>query len=49
LRPDIPVLLRTGFAGANAVERCRKSGIEVLRKPLRSRDLAESLRRVLGG
>jgi len=49
LRPSIPILLMSGRAVAPLVERATEIGIdEVLRKPLRERDIAESLARVLG-
>ncbi|HSQ06040.1 MAG TPA: ATP-binding protein, partial [Burkholderiales bacterium] len=48
LRPDLPILLMSGYAGAQIAERARVAGVaEVLRKPLVSRDIAESLARVL--
>ena len=49
LRPDIPIVLMSGYPGAQLAERAGAAGItEVLRKPLMSRDIAESLARVLG-
>jgi CheY-like chemotaxis protein len=48
LRPDIPIVLMSGYSGAQLQERARAIGIrEVLRKPLQSRDIAECLGRVL--
>jgi PAS domain S-box-containing protein len=48
LRPDIPIVLMSGYTGAPLNERARAVGIrEVLRKPLQSKDIAECLRRVL--
>jgi CheY-like chemotaxis protein len=48
LRPGIPVVLMTGYAGAVLPERLRAAGIrEVLRKPLALRTVAESLSRHL--
>ena len=48
LRPSIPILLVSGRAVAPLVDRATAVGIdEVLRKPLRARDIAESLARVL--
>jgi signal transduction histidine kinase/FixJ family two-component response regulator len=48
IRPDLPILLMSGHAGAHIAERARAAGVaEVLRKPLVSRDIAESLARVL--
>jgi DNA-binding NtrC family response regulator len=49
VRPSIPLLLMSGRAVATLVDRASEAGIkEVLRKPLRARDIAESLARVLG-
>jgi PAS domain S-box-containing protein len=48
LRPAIPIILMSGYAGAQLTTRAAEIGVnEVLRKPLHSRDLAESLARVL--
>ena len=48
LRPDIPIVLMSGYAGAQMLERARATGIdEVLRKPLQSKDIAECFGRVL--
>jgi PAS domain S-box-containing protein len=48
LRPDVPIVLMSGYAGAQVVERARAVGIrEVLRKPLQSRDIAECFGRLL--
>jgi PAS domain S-box-containing protein len=48
LRPDIPILLMSGYAGKQLGDRAQASGVtEVLRKPLVSRDIAESLARAL--
>jgi signal transduction histidine kinase/ActR/RegA family two-component response regulator len=44
LRPELPVLLMTGYSGPVLSHELRAMGIcEVLRKPLQSRDIAESL------
>jgi PAS domain S-box-containing protein len=49
LRPEIPVLLMSGYGGTALAARAAAAGVrEVLRKPLESRDLAESVARVLG-
>jgi nitrogen-specific signal transduction histidine kinase/CheY-like chemotaxis protein len=46
LRPTIPVILMTGYGGGKLMSRAADVGInEVLRKPLRRRDLADSLAR----
>jgi PAS domain S-box-containing protein len=48
LRPDIPIVLTSGYAGAPLYERAGAAAIhEVLRKPLRSKDIAECFGRVL--
>jgi CheY-like chemotaxis protein len=48
LRPEIPIILTSGHGDAALVRRAAASGInEVLRKPLRRRELAESLARAL--
>ena len=48
LRPDIPIVLMSGYSGAPLLDHARAAGIsEVLRKPLQSRDIAECFARVL--
>ena len=48
LRPDIPIVLMSGYSGAQLHERARALGIrEVLHKPLQSKDIAECLGRIL--
>jgi YesN/AraC family two-component response regulator len=48
LRPDTPIVMMSGYSGAQLQERARAVGIrEVLRKPLQSKDIAECLGRVL--
>jgi CheY-like chemotaxis protein len=48
LRPDIPIVLMSGYSGTPLQERARAVGIrEVLRKPLQSKDIAECFGRVL--
>jgi FixJ family two-component response regulator len=48
LRPDIPIVLMSGYTGATLNERARAVGVrEVLRKPLQSKDIAECFGRVL--
>jgi len=48
LRPDIPIVLMSGYSGASLHERARAVGIrEILRKPLQSKDIAECFGRVL--
>jgi DNA-binding NtrC family response regulator len=49
LRADIPIIVMSGYSGAQLAQRAAAAGVnEILRKPLRRRDLAESLARVLG-
>jgi PAS domain S-box-containing protein len=49
LRPDIPIVLMSGYSGAQLHERASAIGIrEVLRKPLQRKDIAECFGRVLG-
>jgi CheY-like chemotaxis protein len=49
LRPDIPIVLMSGYAGTQLLERARAAGVsDVLRKPLQRREIAESLGRILG-
>jgi CheY-like chemotaxis protein len=49
LRPDIPIILMSGYAGTQLIEHARRAGVtEILRKPLQRRDIAESLGRILG-
>jgi len=49
LRPAIPIILMSGYGGAQLTNRAAEIGVnEVLRKPLHRRDLADSLARVLG-
>jgi PAS domain S-box-containing protein len=48
LRPNIPIILMTGYEGTQLANRAEAIGLsEVLRKPLHRRDLADSLARVL--
>jgi PAS domain S-box-containing protein len=48
LRTAVPIILMSGYGGTQLTTRAAEIGVnEVLRKPLRSRDLAESLARVL--
>jgi PAS domain S-box-containing protein len=47
-RPDMPVVMMSGFAGAQLHEQAQTLGIrEVLRKPLQRKDIAECFGRVL--
>jgi CheY-like chemotaxis protein len=49
LRTEVPVVLMSGYGGPALAARAAAAGVrEVLRKPLESRDLAESVARVLG-
>jgi YesN/AraC family two-component response regulator len=48
LRPDIPIVLMSGYSGLQLHERAREVGIrEVLHKPLQSKDIAECFGRVV--
>jgi signal transduction histidine kinase/CheY-like chemotaxis protein len=48
LRPDLPIVLMSGYSGAKLTERAQATGVaEVLRKPLVRRDIAEALERAL--
>jgi CheY-like chemotaxis protein len=48
LAPAIPIVLMSGYGGSQLAQRAAAVGIiEVLRKPLQRRDLAESLARLL--
>ena len=48
LRPDVPIILMSGYGGPQLTARASGSGVnEVLRKPLQGKELAESLARVL--
>ena len=49
LRPEIPIVLMSGYSGARLTERAHAVGVsDLLRKPLVSRDIAEPLARALG-
>ena len=48
VRPDIPIVIMSGYVDTDVMTSARSAGVkEVLRKPLRSRDLAEALGRAL--
>ena len=48
VRPELPIVLMSGYSGAQLTERARAAGAgEVLRKPLVRRDIAEALGRAL--
>lgn len=50
LRPDVPILLCTGFSEKMSEQKAREMGIkEFLMKPLAIRDLSLAVRRALGG
>jgi signal transduction histidine kinase/CheY-like chemotaxis protein len=50
IRPDVPIVLMTGYDGALQPDRLRSAGVrEVLKKPLLSRSLADCLSRQLAG
>lgn len=49
IRPDIPIILCTGFSGVTSEERAKAIGIrEFMLKPLLMRELANTIRKVLG-
>jgi DNA-binding NtrC family response regulator len=47
LRPELPAVLMSGFVTPALTSRAQALGIEVLSKPLVSRDLARALARIL--
>ena len=48
LRPEISIILMSGYGGAQLSERAHAAGvIDVLRKPLVRRDIAEAVARAL--
>jgi nitrogen-specific signal transduction histidine kinase/ActR/RegA family two-component response regulator len=48
VRPELPVVLMSGYSGAQLTERARAAGVaDLLRKPLVRRDIAEALGRAL--
>jgi len=48
IRPDIPVILITGFSTAIDEEKALAAGLQaVIFKPILKRDLAETIRKVL--
>ncbi len=48
VRPELPVVLMSGYSGAQITERARAAGVaDLLRKPLVRRDIAEALGRSL--
>ncbi len=48
IRPDLPILLMTGFASPEIIARARSVGVnDVLAKPMVSRDIARSLANAL--
>ena len=50
LRPDVPILLMSGYSGRDLTARAHLAGVNaVLPKPLLSRDIAEPVARVLAG
>jgi signal transduction histidine kinase/ActR/RegA family two-component response regulator len=49
LRPDLPIVLMSGYASPKLTEVALRAGVsEVLKKPVQSRELAAALARVLG-
>ncbi len=50
VRPDIPVILCTGFSARISEEEAKKIGVrEFVSKPILKRDIAEAIRKVLDG
>ena len=50
LRPEVPIVLMSGYKGPHLTALARDAGVrEILHKPLVSRDIADSLARVLSG
>jgi PAS domain S-box-containing protein len=50
VRPDIPIILCTGFSATTSVETAKSIGIkEFIMKPLTKRDVAVTIRKVLDG
>jgi FixJ family two-component response regulator len=48
-RPDLPVVLVSGYIGPMMTERALAAGVsEILKKPVQSRELAAALARALG-
>jgi CheY-like chemotaxis protein len=48
-RPDIPIVLMSGYAGARLLDRARTVGVTaVLRKPLQRGDIADTFGRIFG-
>jgi CheY-like chemotaxis protein len=48
LRPDIPIILMSGYSGTQLSERAHAAGVmDVLRKPLVRRDIARAVARAL--
>jgi CheY-like chemotaxis protein len=48
VRPELPIVLMSGYSGAQLTERAHAAGVaELLRKPLVARDIAEALGRAL--
>jgi len=48
VRPELPIVLMSGYSGAQLTERARATGVaEVLRKPLLRNNIAEALARAL--
>jgi CheY-like chemotaxis protein len=48
VRPELPIVLMSGYSGAQLTERAHAAGVaELLRKPLVRRDIAHALGRAL--
>ncbi len=50
LRPELPVILMTGFSRTDFIEKAKSLGIcQVIMKPVISRDIAVAMRAALDG
>ena len=48
MRADIPIVIMSGYVDSGVAALARSAGVsDILRKPLRARDIAESLARIL--
>jgi PAS domain S-box-containing protein len=47
LRPDLPIILATGFGDAEKISAAQQMGLECLEKPILTRDLDKTIRRLL--
>ncbi len=47
LRPDLPIILATGFGDAEKIAKAKEMGLECLEKPILTTDLDKTIRRLL--